>query len=455
MPPCSTSTVPDCTGRLLNGRYKLTHMIGSGTFGVVYQAIDESIQADDDDARSVAIKVVSKSNKKLRDSSHLRLEIALHKRASLLPHVVTLRAALEDEQLSFLVMDLCRGGSLGQHIQKNGPFIDEQRLRTTFLGIVDAVCDLHGAGIYHRDLKPGNILLSKDGAEVFLGDFGLASRSECYNYLAGTRAFMPPELLHPKFNTRPSSAQSDIWALGIVLLSMLSGRVPWPTASPSEPAYADFVRDPRHLLDHFPISPGLNRILRRMLRVNPAIRMRLPDVRRAIAELDSLLREVPEAEADISDVGLCHGAGVVPDGAHRQTDGKPSGAAEDAFAGNKPATQGASQWEENKEMMRSTVQSEMDIVAARQARQEAIRQQHAQACAAAAALACSSSLDFSPNTAAKAARKSSAGSRGSSSGKSSTMAVTPDDSDVVIEKRDIGDRMREIVLRVRLKFRQR
>ena len=200
MPHFATTTIPDCTGKILDGRYKFTDVIGSGSFGVVYRAIDESVQAEGGYGGSVAVKIVSKSNKKLRDVSHLRMEITLHKRASLLPGVVTLRATFEDDQLSYLVMDLCGGGNLGLHIEKHGPYTDQQRLRTTFLAIVDAVCDLHRIGIYHRDIKPGNILLSEDGMEVFLGDFGLATRSEVYSYFAGTRAYMPPgQFATPEF----------------------------------------------------------------------------------------------------------------------------------------------------------------------------------------------------------------------------------------------------------------
>ena len=195
MPSFATTTIPDLTGKLIDGRYKLTEVIGSGSFGVVYRAIDESVETEDDDdpARAVAVKVVNKSNARLHDASHLRMEIALHKRASLLPRVVTLRAAHDDDEFAYLVMDLCRGGSLGQHVEAHGPYTDEARLRATFLAIVDAVRDLHRVGIYHRDIKPGNILLGgRDGTEVFLGDFGLATRSEGYSYFAGTRPYMPP-----------------------------------------------------------------------------------------------------------------------------------------------------------------------------------------------------------------------------------------------------------------------
>ena len=195
MPSFATTTIPDLTGKLIDGRYKLTEVIGSGSFGVVYRAIDESVETEDDDdpARAVAVKVVNKSNARLHDASHLRMEIALHKRASLLPRVVTLRAAHDDGEFAYLVMDLCRGGSLGQHVEAHGPYTDEARLRATFLAIVDAVRDLHRVGIYHRDIKPGNILLGgRDGTEVFLGDFGLATRSEGYSYFAGTRPYMPP-----------------------------------------------------------------------------------------------------------------------------------------------------------------------------------------------------------------------------------------------------------------------
>ncbi len=240
--------------------------------------------------------------------------------------------------------------------------------------------------------------------------------------------------------------QSDVWALGIVLLGMLSGCVPWPSASPYEPGYADFVRDPHHLLDRFPITPGLNRILRRMLRVNPAIRMRLPEVREAIAGLEALLRDVPEKEADIGEEGVCAGYGP------EEEKEKASGAAEAEVQTEQKPAPSENQRDEENEMVRSTVQSEMDIVAARQARREAIVQQHERACAAALG---GSTLDFSPNTAAKAGRKRSGGSKGSSSGKSSTMVVTPGDSDVVIEKKDIGERMRQIVARMKFKFRSR
>ena len=161
MPSFATTTIPDLTGKLIDGRYKLTEVIGSGSFGVVYRAIDESVEAEDDDdpARAVAVKVVNKSNERLHDASHLRMEIALHKRASLLPRVVTLRAAHDDGEFAYLVMDLCRGGSLGQHVEAHGPYTDEARLRATFLAIVDAVRDLHRVASTTATSSPGTSYL--------------------------------------------------------------------------------------------------------------------------------------------------------------------------------------------------------------------------------------------------------------------------------------------------------
>ena len=263
----------------------------------------------------------------------------------------------------------------------------------------------------------------------------------------------PVELLHPNFDLRPSSAQSDVWALGVVLLNMVSGRVPWASASPYEPAYFAFVRDPHHLLDLYPVSPGLNRILRRMLRANPAIRMRLPDVRTALAELDVWLSDGAEAEADIGDGG----ASVEGKGKAKEQEKEGGEVLEDGPAGqDSKAKRGVGQWGEVREMARSTVLSEMDIVVARHAKREAVKQQHAWACTEVQAADPSETLDFSPNTAVRvAARTNGTGSKGSSSGKSSTLAMTPEDSDVVVEKRDIGERMREIVARVKFKFRSR
>ena len=266
------------------------------------------------------------------------------------------------------------------------------------------------------------------------------------------------ELLYPNYNSRPSPAQSDVWALGIVLLNMVSGRVPWPCACTFEAAFFDFVRDPDHLLhdDYFPVSPGLNRVIRRMLRQNPATRMGLDEVRAAVEELDAMLREVEvpvtAREVDIGEEGAVVGGGADGVVDERWYTGKEEQSGVRESVRRKP-TEGS---DEIQEVLRSTFLRELDIAAERQARMAEMQEQHEQACAAAVrGGGGGSTLDFGPNTAARAGRKCGGGSKGSSSAKSSTMAETPGDSEVVVEKKDIGERMREIVARVKFKFRSR
>ena len=267
------------------------------------------------------------------------------------------------------------------------------------------------------------------------------------------------ELLHTKFNQRPGSAHSDVWALGIILLNMVTGRTPWARASSSTPEYAEFVKNPGYLLERYQISPGLNKIIRRMLRANPAIRMRLPDVRRAITELDAFYRSetVTEGGNDALNQG-------VPEDGCGNAGPRDSGPADDALTGHK-LIQGADagpspntdhspsqEGDGGEEMMRSTLQSEIDILRAARARYEALAQQRAQDCSA-------GSNSVEPGSDAKGRNENvgavGACSRASSgqTSKSSTMVATPEDSEVVMGKREVGYRIKSIMSRVKRKLR--
>ncbi|TBU23056.1 kinase-like protein [Dichomitus squalens] len=456
MRPTAATRTPDFTGLVLDGRYKLTRMLGSGAYGVVYEAIDKKSRVNRH-SPSVAVKLISKTTPTHNGFSHTPLEISLHARASKFPNVVTLRRTLDDGEHSILIMDLCPGGSLGDHLVDRGAITDEQMLRTMFLDIVDAVLNLHQDGIYHRDIKPGNVLLGEDGRQVFLADFGMASRIESYNERCGTRAYMPPELLHSKYNQRPSAAHSDVWALGIVLLNMIIGIAPWSRASSSTRKYAEFVHNPRYLIERYQISPGLNKIIRRMLRANPRIRMRLADVRRAISELDSFFCN----EADGGNDDLTQD---MPEDGRAAACPRDDGPPDDALTGHKP-TQGAhagpspytnhgpsKRGETIAEMMRSTLLAEIDILRASRTKPPML-EQRAQDCSAGL------SLGLSPYMSA-GGRNEGLGvggvcSRASSgqTSRSSAVVATPEDSEAVVGKREIGQRMRSIVTRVKMKFR--
>ncbi|TFK93271.1 kinase-like protein, partial [Polyporus arcularius HHB13444] len=285
--PASKSTKLNLTGSVIDGRYRLIRILGSGSFGVVYRAIDLRAPIE---ARDRAIKFVSKAGRKDSSIATLRKEMTLHKRVSHLPNVITLHDAYEVADYFVFVMDYCSGGDLGNYLAECGQFTDTEEVKKVILTLLDTVAALHEEGIYHRDLKPHNILISRDRTQVFLADFGLASDISEYEFACGTMAYMPPGMLR-----KPNAGKADMWALGLILLNMVSGGIPWRRASRISDTFAEFVDDPNYLLQCIPLSTGANRIIRRMLRANPLIRANIADVRAMILELDSFWRSYDEA----------------------------------------------------------------------------------------------------------------------------------------------------------------
>lgn len=181
--------MPNLVDFVIDRRYKLLRVLGHGAYGVVYHAHDLQAPLND---RERAVKLVTKSCCRPHTLDVLRCEIACHKRASPHPNVVTLYDAYENSRHFVFVMDYCRGGDLLNYMRKHGPYVDEAKLRRVVLALLDAIGWLHSQGIYHRDLKPQNILVSADGADVFVADFGLASMKNIYERQCGTPQYLPP-----------------------------------------------------------------------------------------------------------------------------------------------------------------------------------------------------------------------------------------------------------------------
>ncbi|RPD56082.1 kinase-like protein, partial [Lentinus tigrinus ALCF2SS1-7] len=278
------TTMPNLTGSVIDGRYRLIRILGAGSFGVVYRAIDLWAAKETCDR---AIKFVCKADSCI---ATLRREMVLHKRVSHLPNVITLHHAYEDAEYFVFIMDYCSGGDLGTYLGECGQFVDTQEVKKIMLTLLDTIAMIHAEGVYHRDLKPHNILISKDRSQVYLADFGLSSDvCECQSS-CGTMAYIPPELVHFDPSRKADAAKADMWALGLILLNMISGGLPWHRASLTSYNFSEFVQDPNYLLDCLPISREANSIIRRMLRVNPLIRANPIDISAMILELDSFWR---------------------------------------------------------------------------------------------------------------------------------------------------------------------
>jgi serine/threonine protein kinase len=203
-------------GTILNTHYRVVKSLGEGGFGQVLLA-DDAVVA----GRRVAIKVLHDHNDLVQDDLIREMEM-LSKLDH--PHVVSLYHHFRLGERYCLVMEFCEGGSLRGGLDTGNPKTDEAVDWTRTL------CELlefvHSHGIVHHDIKPENILFSRDG-QIKLGDFGVANRN------AGTRIYMPPEWLRGEA-VSARDPRIDTYALGVTLLEMLSGDNPFLMLAPAD-----------------------------------------------------------------------------------------------------------------------------------------------------------------------------------------------------------------------------
>ncbi len=201
------------------GPYEIVAPIGAGGMGEVYRGRDTRLD------RTVAIKVLPAE---LAQDAKFRIRLEREAKAiSSLnnPHI----CALYDVGPDYLVMEYCEGKTLAKRIAE-GALPTKQALEYG-IEIADALDKAHRQGIIHRDLKPSNIMLTKTGVKLL--DFGLAkqhkestpegstiARVTEEGYILGTIQYMAPELFHGK----EADARSDIFALGLVLYEMVTGK---------------------------------------------------------------------------------------------------------------------------------------------------------------------------------------------------------------------------------------
>ncbi len=180
-------------GEKVNGRYELVDILGSGTFGVVYKAIDH-----DSDCQLVAVKIMRKAGRSDAELTVIKREVMLHNVVSDTKGVVSLIDAFDDDKWCYIVLEFCPGGDLfGQIVDKECYFGKDDCLRQAFISLVDAVQACHDAEIAHRDLKPENILTSEDGSELYLADFGLAANAKMVgDFGSVTHIYMSPGECH-------------------------------------------------------------------------------------------------------------------------------------------------------------------------------------------------------------------------------------------------------------------
>jgi len=222
----SRHAAPPPLGTLLDGRYRLQGLLGSGGMGRVYEAEDMRL------GRRVAIKVLYEDDADGTMAERLFREAKAAARAEH-PAVVTTYGYGVDPELGvdYVVMECLQGETLAARIERDGklsiPFI----LRVG-LEIAEALIAVHEAGVVHRDLKPSNVFLATRGRridDVKLLDFGVAKQLDLHTLtltgqIYGTPQYMAPEQIN---DSKRVDRRSDIYSLGVVLYECATGELPF------------------------------------------------------------------------------------------------------------------------------------------------------------------------------------------------------------------------------------
>jgi len=207
--------------RAVAGRYSLVEEIGRGGMGVVFAARDVALD------RPVAIKLLPPALAVIEEPRRRFLREARTAASLSHPHIVPIHAVEEHDGLSFFVMALVDGESLGQRIRRLGPMPSRDALRVV-QEVAWALAHAHARGVVHRDVKPDNILLERDGDRALVTDFGIAFAAGRDTPLdgvtLGTPAYMSPE--HGR--GEEPDGRSDVYALGVTAWMAFAGRLPFP-----------------------------------------------------------------------------------------------------------------------------------------------------------------------------------------------------------------------------------
>ncbi|MDW4904875.1 protein kinase [Streptomyces sp. ADMS] len=244
-------------GRLVGGRYRLAERIGSGGMGTVWRAQDELVE------REVAVKQPRLPGDP-RDAARQRIAHRLHREARAAarvdhPSAVSVHDVVVEDGLPWIVMELVRGESLHEMLQR-GALKPAESARIG-LAVVGALRAAHSVGIVHRDVKPANVLIGPHG-RVVLTDFGIAhimgeESLTMSGEFVGSLEFIAPE----RMSGRGAGPASDLWSLGVLLYAAVEGWSPFRRTTLESTLAAILAAEPPQPQQAGPLGPLLVRLL--------------------------------------------------------------------------------------------------------------------------------------------------------------------------------------------------
>jgi eukaryotic-like serine/threonine-protein kinase len=250
------------------GPYRILSQIGEGGMGIVYKAKDERLE------RIVALKVIRGFESEPSRRQRFRQEARAAAQVTH-PNACRIYDITEDQERLVLVMEFIEGEPLTKRIERSS--LPAQEAAQIVLAVLSALEAIHKAGVIHRDLKPGNIVLSASGTKLL--DFGIAKHTRVDTpkeslatlldntspgAFLGTPRYASPE----QFRGQPADARSDLFSMGMIFFEMLTGRPPFAGDSFAELAHSVLHGTPA-ALSGSPAISAMGRVVHRALARDP------------------------------------------------------------------------------------------------------------------------------------------------------------------------------------------
>jgi serine/threonine protein kinase len=246
------------TFRVIAGRYRLEARIGRGGMGVVWRATDQLL------GRQVAVKEIPLDETLSAEDARLQRDRTLREAGAVArlrhPHIIVVHDVVEQDERPYIVMELIDGGSLADRISAQGP-VDAAEAARIGADLLSALRAAHTAGVLHRDIKPANVLVESGTGRIVLTDFGIAQVAGATT-LTETGSFVgSPEYTAPeRMSGAGTGPEADLWSLGALLCTVLSGESPFRRDSLGGILHAvviDEIRPPAQAGPLLPVVRGL------------------------------------------------------------------------------------------------------------------------------------------------------------------------------------------------------
>ncbi|MCF7222763.1 serine/threonine-protein kinase [Marilutibacter chinensis] len=270
-------------GTVLAGRFRIESLLGIGGMGVVYRATDLALDVP------VAIKLLRPELAHRSDSfERFRSELLLARQVSD-PHVVRIHDLARHNDQWLISMDYVDGAALDRVLDRDGAFAVEDALRIA-RQLAQGLAAAHAKGVIHRDLKPANVLLDAAG-NAYISDFGVARSLATSGLTRSGSVIGTPDYLSPEQARGDAiDGRSDLYALGLILYEMLTGKPPFASGTMAEVLAQRMLRTPAPVTgERADVPAWVARLLDKLLRPQPAHRFQTGT--EVIAAIDR--REVP------------------------------------------------------------------------------------------------------------------------------------------------------------------